>query len=599
MGDTRSLPLVATFHSFCYRILNELNKNYRDIIDDRHRNNLITEALVYARKKGWQVTLKPKKVLEYIIAAKQQILDPDEFENSNAVDVGSHKKIISNIYRIYQNMLSIQNLYDYEDLIFHVVRQFETDEKLCKKYRTKFQHIFVDEYQDLNQAQYRIIRALAPSKSSVKDLCVIGDPDQAIYGFRGSDVKYFDLFISDYPNSGVINLLRNYRSTKTILDASFQVINHHRHQSSDLRTYSEIDGIKTISILELSSDKSEAQTIAGIIEQQIGGTGYHSIDTRKAIEVNDIYSRSYSDFAVLYRTNEQQRIIERTFENAGIPTQIVSREDALNRKGLPEIISLLKVIEDRGGYFDIESAMRLLIPGIGKKSLGSFKDWCYQNRFDMSQGLLKAARFPIPGLKPSRQQMLHDFSRQLLVYKEHIGGLCLAEKLLYLEKNTRFAGILSSDVKTKEAFDHIVDVAEYHQADLTGFLANIALHTDTDEYSQTAEKVSVMTMHAAKGLEFPVVFISGCEDNFIPYKQHNTRQADIEEERRLFYVAMTRAKERLYITRAKKRRIYGKFEDRVLSPLVADIENRLKKDETPRPNKKKQKENGHVQLQLF
>ena len=195
--------------------------------------------------------------------------------------------------------------------------------------------------------------------------------------------------------------------------------------------------------------------------------------------------------------------------------------------------------------------------------------------------------------------MLYNFCRQLSLYKNHLDSFSIAEKLMYLEKNTRLAGILSSDIKTKEAFDHLIAIAENFAADLTGFLTSIALYTDTDEYSQKAEKVSLMTMHAAKGLEFPVVFITGCEENLIPFNRRNSRQVDIEEERRLFYVAMTRAKDRLYLTRAKKRRIYGKFEDRVLSPLVADIENRLKKDETPRSNKKKQKEDGHIQLKLF
>ena len=369
MGDTRSLPLVATFHSFCYQILNEQNENPKDIIDDHHRGILIAEALAYVRKKGYRVSLKPKQILKHIIAAKQQILDPDEFEKINAAD--SHKKIISEIYRTYQNMLSIQNLYDFEDLIFHVVRQFETDENFCKKYQKQFQHVFVDEYQDLNQAQYRIIRALAPAKNSVKDLCVIGDPDQAIYGFRGSDVQYFNRFISDYPETGVINLIRNYRSTKTILNASFQVIKNHRHPSSDERTYSQIDGAKTISIMESATDKTEAQTIAGIIEQQIGGTGFHSVDTEKDIDANIAMSRSYSDFAVLYRTNEQHRMIEQVFERAGIPFQIASRETALNQKGLPEIISLLKAIEGRGGYLDYENVIRLLITRHRQENPGS------------------------------------------------------------------------------------------------------------------------------------------------------------------------------------------------------------------------------------
>jgi uncharacterized protein (TIGR00375 family) len=597
MGDTRSLPLVATFHSFCYQILNEQNENPKDIIDNHHRGMLIAEALAYVRKKGYRVSLKPKQILKRIIAAKQQILYPDEFEKINAAD--PHKKIISEIYRTYQNMLLIQNLYDFEDLIFHVVRQFENDEEFCKKYQKQFQHVFVDEYQDLNQAQYRIIRALAPAKDTIKDLCVIGDPDQAIYGFRGSDVQYFNRFISDFPETGVINLIRNYRSTKTILNASFQVIRNHRHPSSDERIYSQIDGAKTISIMESATDKTEAQTIAGIIEQLIGGTGFHSIDTRKVIDANSVMSRSYSDFAVLYRTNAQHRVLEKVFERAGIPFQIASRETALNQKGLPEIISLLKAIEGHGGYLDYENVMRLLITGIGKKTLDPFKDWCYRNQFTLQQGLFKAARFPVPGLKPSRQQILNDFSRQLSQYKENMSGLPVADKLLYLEKNTKFFGLLNSDAKIKEAFVRLVEVAANFETDLIGFFSSIALHTDTDVYAQQAEKVSLMTMHAAKGLEFPVVFITGCEENLIPFKQRNGEQADIEEERRLFYVAMTRAKDRLYLTRAKKRRIYGKIEAHVLSHFVADIENRLKQDDTLRLKKRKKKGPEQMQLKMF
>jgi DNA helicase II / ATP-dependent DNA helicase PcrA len=597
MGDTRSLPLVATFHSFCYQILNEQNEKPKGIIDDHHRGMLIAEAVAYVRKKGCRVSLKPKQILNHIIAAKQQILDPDEFEKINPAD--PHKIIITETYRTYQNMLAIQNLYDYEDLMFHVVRQFESGEDFCKKYQKQFQHVFVDEYQDLNQAQYRIIRALIPAGDTIKDLCVIGDPDQAIYSFRGSDVQYFNRFISDYPQTGVINLIRNYRSTKTILNASFQVIKNHRHPSSDERTYSQIDGAKVISIMETATEKTEAQTIAGVIEQQIGGTGFHSVDTGKVFDANSVMSRSYSDFAVLYRTNAQHRALEKVFERAGIPFQIASRETALNQKGLPEIISLLKAIEGHGGYLDYENVMRLLITGIGKKTLDPFKDWCYRNRFTLQQGLFQAARFPVPGLKPSRQQILNEFSRQLSQYKENISGLTVADKLLYLEKNTKLFGILNNDAKIKEAFVRLVEVAVNCGTDLIGFFSSIALHTDTDVYAQQAEKVSLMTIHAAKGLEFPVVFITGCEEDLIPLKQRNGEQADIEEERRLFYVAMTRAKDRLYLTRAKKRRIYGKIEAHVLSHFVADIENRLKQDDTPRLKKRKKKGPEQMQLKLF
>jgi superfamily I DNA/RNA helicase len=177
--------------------------------------------------------------------------------------------------------------------------------------------------------------------------------------------------------------------------------------------------------------------------------------------------------------------------------------------------------------------------------------------------------------------------------------LSVADKLLYLEKNTKLLGMLNSDASIKEAFARLVEISVDFGIDLTDFFSSIALHTDTDAYAQQAEKVSLMTMHAAKGLEFPVVFITGCEDDLIPFKRGNSGQADIDEERRLFYVAMTRARDRLYLTRAKKRRIYGKLEDRVFSPFVADIENRLKKDDTPRLKKKKKKGSGQVQLELF
>ncbi len=260
---------------------------------------------------------------------------------------------------------------------------------------------------------------------------------------------------------------------------------------------------------------------------------------------------------------------------------------------------MLKVIEGCGGYMDFEIVTRLLSPGIGKKALGLFKDWCYRNRFSALHGLLKATRFPISGLKPSRQQMLIEFSRQLFNYKRNISGLSVAEKLLYLEKNTKLFDILNSDVKNKEVFSHLVEVASSFGSDLIGFLSGIALHTDTDIYAQQAEKVSMMTMHAAKGLEFPVIFITGCEENLIPFKRSHSMQMDIEEERRLFYVAMTRAKDRLYLTRAKKRRIYGKLKDRVVSHFLADIENRLKQDETPRLKKRKKRISEQMQLKLF
>ena len=596
MGDPPALPLVATFHSFCFNILNEQKNKPSGIVDEDHRKALISEAIKCCSFGDKQVALKPREILHRIIAAKQQVLSPDEFTELHSGDPESD--VISNVYRIYQQLLSIQGFCDFEDLIFNIVRLLESKSNQSRRYQKKFQHIFVDEYQDLNQAQYRIIRALAPNGKSVKDLCVIGDPDQSIYGFRGSDVTYFKRFIGDYPDAAVIRLTRNYRSARTILSASFQVIQDHRLDSVDIRTYSQIDGVKAISLLELPTDKAEAETIGRIIEQQIGGTGFHSIDTGIIKDANLAQSRSYSDFAVLYRTHAQHRALADVFEKKGIPFQIASRETALSLDGLPELISFFKVFEECGGFFDHEKLVKLAIPGFGLKAFGQFKDWCLQNRFALSEGLNKAVRFPIPGMQAPKQQLLNNFSNQIKQYKKDMSSITVADRLLYLEKNTKLSSMLNKDTATREAFAGLVELARQFNTRTAEFLVAIALHTDTDAYAPRVEKVSFMTMHAAKGLEFAVVFIAGCEQGYIPYKRHDHEQADISEERRLFYVAMTRAMERLYLTRAKERRIFGKSEPRARSPFVADIENQLKKDETPQQKKKKERAQ-QKQLKLF
>jgi uncharacterized protein (TIGR00375 family) len=596
IGDRFCLPLAATFHALCYQILNDQKEKPIGIIDEDHRKALISEAMKKVPAAGRDTAMKPGRVLDYIVAAKQQILRPDEFAELHCKDPKS--SIVAEIYQVYQQLLSIQELYDFEDLLFNVVRLFESWSNVCRQYQRKFQHIFIDEYQDLNQAQYRIVRALAPDTHSVKNLCVIGDPDQSIYGFRGSDVKYFHQFSIDYPDATLINLTRNYRSTQTILKAAFQIIEQPGCQSADSRTYSKIEGVRTISILELTTEKAEAKTISRIIEEQIGGTGFHSIDTGVVKDANLVKERSYSDFAVLYRTHDQHRIIAEVFEKSGIPFQIVSRESVLTQEGVSELIVFLKVIEGIGGFIDHQKLILFAIPGFGKKALDRFNGWCYRNQFSLQEGLRKAARFPVYGLPSSKQQLLNAFSKQILQYQTDMSSLTVTEKLRYLKKNTKLSDRLNKDVQIKEAFANLIELARQFDTNTTDFLATIALHTDTDAFRPNIEKVSLMTMHAAKGLEFPVVFIAGCEDNLIPFKRFGVEHADVNEERRLLYVAMTRAMESLYLTRAKKRRIYGKLEDRLLSPFVDDIENHLKSSQTPF-SKKKKKAVEQVQLKLF
>ena len=598
LGDARKQPLVATFHSLCFKILNTLKTEGTEaIVDEDERKVLIREAIKQARDLGIAVSQKPQKLLDRIIAAKQQILSPEDLTQPD--NVTADTRMLAEVYYSYQNLLSIQGLNDYEDLIFKVVRLLETDPSVCKKYRDQFQHIFIDEYQDLNQGQYRIVKALAPPNASKRNLCVIGDPDQAIYGFRGSDVRYFRRFVDDYPDTAVIQLTRNYRSTETILDASFQVIQDHRLHTSDARTYSEKDGVKTIRILELASAKAEAQAIAGVIAQLVGGTGFHSIDTGQVDDANLVSARSYVDFAVLVRTHQQIKMIGEVFDQAGVPFQIASRQNSLKSWGLPELISVLKVVQSHGSDVDLQSSLQLFSVGINKKAAEFFKSWCYSKKVSQQQGMAKAKRFPIPGLSRSQQQRLINFGEQLADIKNRIDGMTAAEQLHYLSQLPQLSAIVNSELRAREAFNNLLSLSADYGGNIAEFLASAALNTDTDAYLPRAEKVSLMTMHAAKGLEFPVVFIAGCEKDLIPLSRHGAEPADPDEERRLFYVAMTRAMERLYLTRAKKRSVYGELLSRSPSPFVADIENRLKNDDSPKHQKKKKKEANPKQLKLF
>ena len=598
LGDRHPLPLTTTFHSLCYKILSDLNpKETFGIIDEDDRKKLITKAVERVRDFGIEVSLKPQQLRDQIIAAKQQIQGPEDIAPAQHLSVDN--RALAEVYHSYQNLLSIQGLYDYEDLIFKVVRLLESDQKICKKYRCRFEHIFVDEYQDLNHGQYRIIRALAPSDAAKQNVCAIGDPDQSIYGFRGSDVRYFTRFVDDYPNTTVIELTRNYRSTKTILDASYQIIQDHRLHCGNARTYSMIDGAKTINILELVSGKAEARAIAGTIGQLVGGSGFHSIDTGQVADANIVSARSYADFAVLVRTHYQLKIIAEVFLQEGVPFQVASRKNWLEGGGLTELISLLSIVGGYGSDLDLNNCLSLYPVGLNKKTTDQFKSWCYSKKFSQQKGLENAKRFPVPGLNRAQQQKLIAFGETLAAIKNETVGMSIAEKLQYLSRIPQLAAIMGTARQSREAFGNLLTLAADYDKDMATFLATASLQSDTDVYVSRAEKVALLTMHAAKGLQFPVVFIAGCEDDLIPLNRQGGRQADPAEERRLFYVAMTRAMQQLYLTRAKKRRVYGKLLTRRPSPFLADIESRIKKDETPQKKSQMKKENTQQQLKLF
>jgi len=592
-GESKIQPFIGTFHSLCFQILNDFEKKSYTIIDEKDRDLLLLDAINRVESAGVKVKIKPKILLEWIISAKQNILLPEEWLGETP---STKNDLFQVVYQSYQNLLEIQKFYDYEDLILKTVRILETENQVADSYRTLFQYIFVDEYQDLNHGQYRIIKSLAPPGAD-RNICVVGDPNQSIYGFRGSNIKYFNRFIKDYPDTKVIKLIQNYRSTQTIIDGSYQVIKPQNKDTFQERIYSEIDGPKTICVFETDSEKAEAVVIGKTIEKLIGGIGFHSIDFGLVDGQQHARNISFSDFAVLYRTAEQNRILSDVFDTAGIPYQTVSRENVLNTKYIGELISLLKVIEGTGGYADLERSLKITTPTINTRGIQNFKNWGYENRFSLESALMNARRFPIKKMGKANQMKLGDILKKFFVIRQKTKTMSKRQKLLFLLESTEISSSSDWSQKTNDSLKHIIDVCESFDSNSLDFFKIVALQTDTDTYNYQSESVALMTMHAAKGLEFPVVFIAGCENGLLPFQPFDGDISDIQEERRLFYVAMTRAKERLYITFAKKRKRFGKIEKRTLSPFVQQIEKKILTHDAAISGKRTK--TGPLQLKLF
>ncbi len=561
-------PLVTTFHGLGRQLLREAFDDHGCVVIDETARRAIASDAVALVSHGGSAALSPATLLEFVVRAKQLLLRPDH--DLDGIVPRSHRAILAQFYGAYQRLLTFQELHDYEDLILEAVDHLETDKAWRRKIRDRYRYIFVDEFQDIDYAQYRLLRAMAPPAANI---CVIGDPDQAIYGFRGSDLRFFKRFGEDFPQAGRIHLTRNYRSSETILDASYQVIRKGRRTSLEVgapeRTYSGIDGFRTVSVMETPSAKAEAVAIGRTIENMVGGTGFHSIDFDKLDEDDAETTRSFADFAILCRTGRQVEQIARQLTRAAIPCQWVSRK-AVRQPALNKLMAAFRVITGQGGYADFGQLSGLSAYGISNTTMDMFKQWAYGRQLTLQTALRSVHRLPIPGMSTKRQHRLAALVRMLDLLAEETSQKDVADTLRHIVARTTLASRVEP-----EPFSRMIQLAQTMGVDKAGFGTRLALQRDTDLYQPEAEKVAVMTLHAAKGLEFPVVFVAGCEENLLPLRQPG-RQVDMEEERRLFFVGLTRARARLILTWARRRTINGETRNCRLSHFVADIEDRLK-----------------------
>ncbi len=600
IGKDSPLPTVSTFHAFCLKLLQESEASGKEItiIDEEEQLHFAGEAIRQYKAGEKADQIRPERLLLGIGIAKQNLLPPP--------DVLSRRELFENIfdeealadfpkhYEIYQTLLEQAGRFDFEDLIYTAVQRLENDPQLLLKYRERLERIFIDEYQDLNYGQYRLVRLLSPKGGR---LFVIGDPDQAIYGFRGSDVAYFRRFTEDYPDARTIRLRRNYRSAETILQASHQVIQSTTFHSGEARVYSGIEGIETLTVLELPTEKAEAVAIGKIIERMVGGASFHSYDFGKAQSHEKEYA--FSDFAVLFRTHVQMKTVQETFDRAGIPCQVAARTSLWGQKGIFELIGWLKLVEDRAGFHDLEKIAKTTGISLGSKLAAEFRNWYYSDPImPLSEAFAHVRAFPIRALSTKEQRRLTELIDRISELKETTSEKSLPEKIELLLESTGLHLAIEGDQRREEALNRLRKTAQAHSEIPSDFFAALSLQTDPDTYEKDAQKVALMTFHGAKGLEFPVVFVAGCEKGLIPFEREGKRPSDADEERRLFYVGMTRAKERLYLTRARKRFFYGKELSGEISPFVADIEQRLLTIERPDWGGAKDGEKGSDQVQL-
>lgn len=545
---------LGTFHSTCLRILKREIKHlggFRQdfvIYDDGDQLKLIKQCM--ERLNIGEKELDPKSVRSKIDRAKNRGLDPDEAGRD------AYDERISKIYGLYEEELRKLNALDFGDLLYLTVRLFSEKQEVLRQYQETFRHVLVDEYQDTNHVQYRIVRLLSGKH---RNIFVVGDDNQSIYGWRGADITNILNFERDFPDSSVIKLEKNYRSTKTILGAANGLIlkNRNRHEKN---LWTDNPEGEKIQYYAAHDDRDEARYVAAEIE---------SIVRSRAC--------SYKNAAVLYRTNNQSRIIEEELVRKGIPYAIVGGIGFYQRAEIKDIMAYLRVIANPLDDLSLKRIVNVPPRGIGKGTVERLEELAKKEGISLMDAMRKV---PGENLLPARAAMnlgrFLEKMERLIGYGEkyEIGKL-----LDLVLQETGYLDLLEKEEEKRENVGEILNLAaefekESEKAWLRDFLDTVTLSSDVDSYDEKDDRVALMTLHSAKGLEFPLAFIIGLEENLIPHF-NSAKDGEIEEERRLFYVGLTRAKEKVYISSAARRRVFGKEERPAPSRFLSEIPKEL------------------------
>ena len=562
---------VCTFHSASLRILRaEIEKlGYKKdfvIYDTSDQQTLLKECIKELNLD--EKRFNSKGIAFTISAAKNKFMSPEDFEKQafNYVE-----QIIAKVYALYQQKLYQNNALDFDDLLLLTVRLFQQDDEALKYYQERFKYILIDEYQDTNNVQYIFAKLLA---DRYKNICVVGDPNQSIYRWRGADVSNIKNFERDYPNAKVIKLERNYRSTQTILDAANAVIaNNSKLKNKDLqknlRLWTAHNKGKQITVHCCEDENDEALFVAEVIKR--------GVQTK----------RSYREFAVLYRTNAQSRAIEEIFVRNNIPYNIVGGLKFYERKEIKDLMAYLQLLINPYDTLSFKRIVNVPKRGIGSATVNKFISYVLMPPDDeKSITLIDVLRNAenIAGISTKARTKAQELVAVFDSINRQIHELSIVDIMNMVLDLSGYRSALEAEATVEsrtrlENLNEFITVAakydlENPDGDLGDFLASISLMTDQDKY-ENSNVVSLMTLHTAKGLEFPVVFIVGMEEGIFPHFRSFEDDAEMEEERRICYVGITRAKEELYLSYCKMRNLYGRTQMNKPSRFLREIPEEL------------------------
>lgn len=549
---------IGTFHAICARILRREAEHtpYRSdylIYDTDDQVSVITQAMSELNIDTKRYN--PRRVLGAISNAKNELITPEQFKAADYFH-----EIVARVYPAYQEILVANNAMDFDDLLMQTVLLLRENAEVAEKYGRFYEHVLVDEFQDTNMAQYKLVQMFGRPQNNI---FVVGDEDQGIYAFRGADYRNVMQFRHDYPDAKMIILAQNYRSTQIVLDAARAVIDKNPHrQRKDL--FTERKGGAKVYLYEAYNESEEGEYVAQKVEL-----------LRHRDHLN------YRDFAVMYRTNAQSRAIEEAFIRENVPYKLVGGVGFYKRREIRDLLAYLRIINNPDDSVSFNRIINVPKRGIGKKSLATFQMWASQERLSYGQALNALADGETSPLSGRALTGLVEFARQVREWQRIAEGGDLVAVYDSIMVGTRYRLYLHEISDTPDQFTEReenlselrgrLEKAHADEVSLGDFLTETALVADVDTLDEDADAVTLLTLHSAKGLEFPVVFLVGLEDGLLPHLRSLDDPEGMAEERRLMYVGLTRAKDQVYLTYAFRRFLYGGSETNLPSRFLADI----------------------------